>query len=89
MELKFENLAQVGDRIRAHDFGPLVAMKDSFVEGTVTERDVNVEGALCYRVAVDRDTTMEAGARTEVLVPYGVFPFEWDERVELLPGEQA
>lgn len=53
---KFQNIAKVGDRIRAHDFHERL---DCYVEGVVTAVDLtgeqHPEGAACFVVKVDVD----------------------------------
>jgi hypothetical protein len=39
--LKFENIAKVGDVIRAYDFAPCAGRDDAFIEGVVEQANCN------------------------------------------------
>jgi hypothetical protein len=88
---KFENIANVGDRIRAHDF---FQRTDCYVEGIVTAKDtdgkLHPEGAACFVITVDVDCycgVNETGRiGTTVYVPMQVAWTDWDDRVMILPN---
>jgi len=81
MSLKFENVAEEGQRVRAWDFEPDATGRrpDRYVEGTVLVKAEN-----CYIVKVEVDTDAPAGVRQTVRVPMEVFPRDFDERVSLI-----
>ena len=77
--LKFENVAKVGEYIKAMDFRPREDVADSFVIGKV----LRYAPARCgYYIECGFDTE---GHRVgeEIFVPFGLAPFaEWDDRVQ-------
>lgn len=87
--LKFENVAKVGDVIRAYDFKPMVGRSDCFVEGKVMSVD-NSQGYKAYKILVSKDvfdnkefTESGYGSRVtkEVFVPMQVSFMEYDARI--------
>ena len=84
--LKYQNLANVGDRIRAYDF---MGRKDAFIEGKIIDKGPikNSDGAYLlydgYTIEIDSDG---AGFGREGDIGY--VPFEssldYDDRVELV-----
>lgn len=79
--LKFEGIP-VGTKIRAYDHEPMEGRTDRYVEGTITELyDYEYKG---YIVAVEKDTCFKSNPRKEVVVPYEVSFFDYDERVTVL-----
>lgn len=84
--LKYQNLAQIGDRIRAYDFR---GMKDAFIEGVIIDKGPikNEEGAYMlfdgYTIQIDKD-----GADFGRVGDLGYVPFEtsldYDDRVEVV-----
>jgi hypothetical protein len=81
--LKFSNIAQVGDTIRAYDFKPLVGREDCFVEGVVSK--VDNRGYDCFVIVVTKDSWSDAEDKgrvgKEVSVPFEVSFREFDARV--------
>ena len=81
--LKYANVAQVGDVIRAYDFKPMVGRDDCFVEGVVTR--VDNKGFDCFAIKVTKDSWSDADDKgrvgQEVLVPFQVSFMEYDGRV--------
>ena len=81
--LKFANIAQVGDTIRAYDFKPLMGREDCFVEGVV--KKVDNRGYDCYVIVVTKDSWSDAEDQgrvgKEVFVPFEVSFMEFDARV--------
>ena len=53
--LKFENIAKVGDVIRAYDFAPCAGRDDAFIEGVVEQANCNEPGFNCYKITVTAD----------------------------------
>ena len=82
---KYQNLAQVGDRIRAYDFR---GNREAYIEGVVTAKGAirNPQGAYLlfdgYTIDIDVDTL---GGREgdQGYVPFES-TFDYDERVELV-----
>ena len=81
--LKYANVAQVGDTIRAYDFKPMLNRDDCFVEGVV--KRVDNKGFECYVIEVTKDSWSEGDdvgrVGQEVLVPFQVSFMEYDGRV--------
>ena len=77
--LKFENVAKVGEYIKAMDFRPREGVEDSFVIGKVLRH----APARCgYYIECGFDTEGQRVGE-EVFVPFGLAPFaEWDDRVQ-------
>lgn len=85
--LKFENLAQVGDRIRAYDF---MGNKEAFIEGKVVAKGSithPVTGMYMYEaysIEIDVDGA-DFGREGDVgYVPFESGFMEYDDRVELV-----
>lgn len=84
--LKYQNLADLGDTIRAYDFA---GMKDAYIEGTVLDKGSikNADGAYLgydgYTIKIMKDGA-DFGREGEI----GYIPFEtsrdYDDRVELI-----
>lgn len=84
--LKFENLAQVGDRIRSYDF---MGNKEAFIEGKVIAKGEiyhPTQGFYmydAYTIEIEKDGA-DFGREGDI----GYVPFEssmdYDERVELV-----
>lgn len=80
--LKFENVAEIGDIVRAYDFKPMPDRKDRYIEGKVIARDINEGGILFYEIEVETDSCYPDNPRDTVLVPYQVAFLEFDNRVQ-------
>jgi len=87
--LKFQNIAKVGQTIRAYDFKPMVGRSDCFVEGKVLAID-DSQGYKAFRIRVTKDvfdnkefTESGYGSRVtkEVFVPMQVSFMEYDARI--------
>ena len=87
--LKLQNIAKVGQTIRAYDFKPMVGRNDCFVEGVVLGVD-NSQGYKAFRIRVTKDvfdnkefTESGYGSRVtkEVFVPFQVSFMEYDARI--------
>jgi hypothetical protein len=87
--LKFENIAKVGQTIRAYDFKPMIGRSDCFVEGKVLAID-NSQGYKAFKIRVSKDvfdnkefTESGYGSRVtkEVFVPMQVSFMEYDARI--------
>ena len=88
--LKFENIAKVGDVIRAYDFKPCQGRDDAFVEGVVESVNNTEMGFKAYKITVtadkfigDVETTASPDNRIGkiMFVPYEVDFMEYDFRV--------
>ena len=89
--MKFENLAEIGQRIRSYDF---YGNRKHFIEGTVIAKGPieNSTGYIFdgYSILVDRDGFEEGpvGESRRVgdtgYVPFEVSFMEYDQRVELI-----
>lgn len=87
--LKFENVAKVGDVIRAYDFKPMLNRTDCYVEGKVLAI-TNEQGYKAYKILVSKDvfdgkelTQSGYGGRVakNVFVPFQVSFMEYDARI--------
>ena len=86
--LKFENIAKIGDYIRAYDFKPMRGRMDCYVEGEVIAI-TNEHGYKAYKIKVKNDVfggemqEEEGGTRNgqEVFVPMEVSFMEYDSRI--------
>ena len=87
--LKFENVATVGDIIRAYDFKPCAGRDDAFIEGVVIDANNNESGFSSYKVEVTVDKfkkyETKANPRNRVgaimYVPFETSFMEFDFRV--------
>ena len=95
--LKFENVANVGDVIKAFDFQPMEGRDDSYLIGRVIEKGrmyADIDGRqvyLCegYKVFVkDSRSGSESydidRMGTEMMVPFEISMCEFDNRVEVI-----
>ena len=87
--LKFQNIAKIGQTIRAYDFKPMIGRSDCFVEGKVLAID-NSQGYKAFKIRVSKDvfdnkefTESGYGSRVtkEVFVPMQVSFMEYDARI--------
>ena len=80
--LKFEGLANVGDKIRAYDF---YGNREAYIEGTVIEIGEMPNFARGYTIKIEKDGVQETFER-EGDIGYVAFEttLEYDERVELV-----
>ena len=86
--LKFENVATVGDYIRAYDFKPMRGRMDCYVEGEVVAI-TNEHGYKAFKIKVRNDVfggeMQEEEGKTrngqEVFVPMEVSFMEYDSRI--------
>lgn len=89
--MKFENTAQVGDRIKSFDFEPMEGREDRFVVGEVVKKHefgtVHEEILIpysCYIVKCEESSHDQYELGQEVFVPYEVDFMEYEERVKKL-----
>ena len=78
--LKFENVAKVGDSIKAYDFRPMEGRPDRFLVGKVTAKGKTPLGFAGYTVTVT-ESTIPNRVGEEMFVPFGMVFDEWDDRV--------
>jgi len=75
--LKYENVAEVGDTIKALDFEPWVGREDVYLIGKVTDKGMNELGYAAYTVKVLESPGFESRVGTTMYVPYqSNFDFE-------------
>ena len=87
--LKFENVAKVGDVIRAYDFKPMFGRSDCYVEGIVENANCTEPGYKCYKITCTTDFfdgKYRKGVRSSrvakvVFVPMEVSFMEYDARI--------
>jgi len=87
--MKFKNIAEIGDIIRAYDFKPMVGRGDCFVEGKVITKGALDCGYDAFCIKVTKDVfndevcTTAEGSRVGklVYVPMETSFFEYDARV--------
>lgn len=83
--LKFENLANIGDRIRAYDFR---GRKDAFIEGVVTAKGPikHPQGYNLfdgYTIQIDVDGAGFDREGEDGYIPFGAL-IDYDDRVEIV-----
>jgi hypothetical protein len=87
--LKFENVAKVGDVIRAYDFKPCAGRDDAFIEGVVENANCTEPGFNSFKVTVtaDKFEKYETKANKKnrigqiVFVPHQTSFMEFDFRI--------
>ena len=88
-EMKFSNIAKVGDVIRAYDFKPMAGREDCFVEGVVEQVRNTEQGYMAFKITATKDVfggevkKGEKGSRVGkiVFVPHEVSFMEYDARI--------
>ena len=96
MMLKFENVAEIGDVIRAYDFEPMTDRPDHYVTGRVVEKgpiflpmdETGIPRYVCdgYTIWCHYDTNENRTGET-VYVPFEMGFTDFDTRVENLTKE--
>jgi len=87
--LKFENVAKVGDTIRAYDFKPCAGRDDAFIEGVVENANCNEPGFNSFKVTVTADKFQKYETKANkknrvgqiMFVPHQTSFMEFDFRV--------
>lgn len=87
--LKFENVASVGDIIRAYDFAPCAGRDDAFIEGVVIDDNNTESGFKAFKVKVTADKFQKYETKASkrnrigqyVFVPFETSFMEFDFRV--------
>ena len=87
--LKFENIAKVGDVIRAYDFAPCAGRDDAFIEGVVEQANCNEPGFNAYKITVTAEKWIKYETKATkknrigkiVFVPHQTSFGEFDFRV--------
>ena len=82
--LKFENVAEVGNKIKAYDFQPMEGRPDRFLVGIVTNKGKTPLGFAGYTVTVTESAGYAERVGLEMFVPFGMVFDEWDGRVSLV-----
>ena len=86
--LKFENVARVGDIIRAYDFKPCAGRDDAFIEGVVLGV-TSEQGYKAFKVRVTADKFLKYETKAsknnrvglEMFVPMETSFMEFDSRI--------
>ena len=78
--LKFENVAEVGNKIKAYDFEPMEGRPDRFLVGVVTNKGKTPLGFAGYTVSVT-ESSIPNRVGEEMFVPFGIMFNDWDDRV--------
>ena len=81
--LKFENVAEVGNKIKAYDWQPMEGRPDHFLVGIVVNKGMTPMGFGAYSVIVT-ESTIPNRVGEEMFVPFGMVFDEWDGRVSLV-----
>jgi hypothetical protein len=79
--MKFENVAEVGDTIKAYDFKPMDDRPDYFLVGKVTAKGKTRLGFDGYTVTVTESPEHDVRVGLEMFVPFGIVFDDWDGRV--------
>jgi len=78
----FENIANVGDIVRAYDFQPMADRPECFAEGEVVEKGyISAYGIDGYRIKVLTDTAFPEDPRPEIVAPFQIMFMDFDGRV--------
>lgn len=88
-QMKFSNIAKVGQTIRAYDFKPMVGRDDCFVEGVVEVVNDNTMGYRAFKITATKDVwsgeSQPKGKHSRVgkivFVPHEVDFMEYDARI--------
>ena len=88
-EMKFSNIAKVGQTIRAYDFKPMIGREDCFVEGVVEQVRNTEQGYMAYKITCTKDVfsgeNQPKGKHSRVgkivFVPHEVSFMEYDARI--------
>ena len=87
--LKFENIAKVGDTIRAYDFKPCAGRDDAFIEGIVIDDNNTESGFKSFKIEVTADKFQKYETKANkknrvgkiMFVPHQTSFMEFDFRV--------
>ena len=80
--LKYENVEEVGEVIKAYDFEPMQGRPDRFLIGEVTAKGKTPMGFAGYTVNVTESPyPLSDRVGDEMYVPFGIMGFDWDNRV--------
>ena len=82
--LKFENVAEVGNKIKAYDFRPMEGRPDRFLIGIVTNKGKTPLGFAGYTVIVTESEGYAERVGLEMFVPFGMVFDDHDGRVSLV-----
>ena len=88
-QMKFSNIAKVGQTIRAYDFKPMTGREDCFVEGVVEVVNDNTMGYRAFKITATKDVwageSQPKGKHSRVgkivFVPHEVDFMEYDARI--------
>jgi len=79
--LRFEDLANRGDRIRAYDF---MGNTEAYIEGTVIDKGMTPGGYYGYTINIEKDGADFGRTGDTGYVPFETAFMEYDTRVELV-----
>ena len=79
--LKFEDLANRGDRIRSYDF---MGNTEAYIEGTVIDKGMTPGGYYGYTINIEKDGADFGRVGDTGYVPFETAFMEYDTRVELV-----
>lgn len=84
--LKFENLANIGNTIRAYDF---YGNTEAYIEGVVKDKGMTPGGYYGYTIDIEVDG-MGAGREGDTgYVPFETAFMEYDDRITVVKEEVA
>ena len=78
-KLMFEDIADVGDKIRAFDFMPQADRGDYFIEGIVIEKGLlDLKDYLSYKICLTKVVRNNVDVTDKSICKYSYVPFETD-----------
>lgn len=88
--MKFENIAEIGQKIRAYDFKPVPSRDDQFIEGVVVDKgwvihpETGQQFFKGYTISIDADSSKGSDRIGDTgYVPFET-TFDFDARIEIL-----
>lgn len=89
-KMKFENIAEIGQKIRAYDFQPMPSRDDQFIEGVVVDKgwvihpETGRQFFKGYTISIDADSSEGSDRIGDTgYVPFET-SFDFDARVEII-----
>jgi hypothetical protein len=79
--LKFEDLANRGDRIRGYDF---MGNTEAYIEGVVVDKGYTPGGYKGYTIQIDKDGMGAGREGDKGYIPFETAFMEYDTRIELV-----
>lgn len=81
--LKYENVAKIGDTIKAFDFEPMEGRPDMFLIGKVIDKGITENGYAAFTVEVTESPEHEKRVGATMFVPFESF-MDYEGRVTLV-----